>query len=144
MATKEKKEIRLTKVLQDMSYSLNHIEDIMADDRQLLVKLVKQNNSIVEWLKQIEIEDVNIDEEFEIRIKVTDGNIVFPLSSIGHRVSVEGIFSQLNFSKEKAIQWKVHLAEEKGEILNPDSVIIEESDLIEYRINGLGAKIYPL
>ena len=69
MATKEKKEIRLTKVLQDMSYSLNHIEDIMADDRQLLVKLVKQNNSIVEWLKQIEIEDVNIDEEFEILTK---------------------------------------------------------------------------
>ena len=42
MASKEKKEIRLEKVLQDMSHSLNHIEDIMADDRALLVKLVKQ------------------------------------------------------------------------------------------------------
>ena len=40
MATKEKKETRLEKVLQDMSYSLNHIEDIIADDRALLVKLV--------------------------------------------------------------------------------------------------------
>ena len=58
MATKEKKETRLEKVLQDMSYSLNHIEDIIADDRALLVKLVKQNNSIVEFLKQIEIDDV--------------------------------------------------------------------------------------
>ena len=84
------------------------------------------------------------DEEFQIRVKVTDGNIVFPLSSIGHSITVEGVFSKLNFSKEKAIQWKVHLAEEKGEILNPDSVVIEESDLIEYRINGLGAKIYPI
>ena len=47
----EKKEIKLAKVLQDMSHSLNHIEDIMADDRQLLVKLVKQNNSIVRKMK---------------------------------------------------------------------------------------------
>ena len=39
-----------------MSHSLNHIEDIMADDREILVKLVKQNNSIVQWLKQIDIE----------------------------------------------------------------------------------------
>ena len=56
---KEKKEIRLEKVLQDMSHSLNHIEDIMADDRQLLVKLVKQNNTIVDYLKQLEIDIVD-------------------------------------------------------------------------------------
>ena len=62
MATKEKKEIRLEKVLQDMSHSLNHIEDIMADDRALLVKIVKQNNSIVDYLKQLEIEVV---EDYE-------------------------------------------------------------------------------
>ena len=54
----KEKEIRLEKVLQDMSFSLKHIEDIMADDRALLVKLIKQNNSIVEWLKQIEIDEV--------------------------------------------------------------------------------------
>ena len=56
---KEKEEIKLKKVLQDMSHSLNHIEDIMADDRQLLVKLVKQNNTIVDYLKQIEIDVVD-------------------------------------------------------------------------------------
>ena len=65
MATKEKKEIRLEKVLQDMSHSLNHIEDIMADDRALLVKLVKQNNTIVDWLKQIQIDEVTADYEYE-------------------------------------------------------------------------------
>jgi len=59
MAKEEKKEIKLAKVLQDMSHSLNHIEDIMADDRQLLVKLVKQNNTIVDYLKQIEIDVVD-------------------------------------------------------------------------------------
>ena len=55
----EEKKIRLKKVLQDMSHSLNHIEDIMADDRELLVKLVKQNNTIVDYLKQIEIDVVD-------------------------------------------------------------------------------------
>ena len=60
----KEKEIRLEKVLQDMSFSLNHIEDIMADDRELLVKLVKQNNTIVEWLKQIEITtEIDVSEE---------------------------------------------------------------------------------
>ena len=58
----KEKEIRLEKVLQDMSHSLNHIEDIMADDRALLVKLVKQNNTIVDYLKQLEIDIV---EEYE-------------------------------------------------------------------------------
>ena len=56
---KEEKEIKLKKVLQDMSFSLKHIEDIMADDRQLLVKLVKQNNTIVDYLKQLEIDIVD-------------------------------------------------------------------------------------
>ena len=59
MANKEEKEIKLAKVLKDMSFSLNHIEDIMADDRELLVKLVKQNNTIVDYLKQIEIDVVD-------------------------------------------------------------------------------------
>ena len=55
----KEKEIRLEKVLQDMSFSLKHIEDIMADDRALLVKLVKQNNTIVDYLKQLEIDIVD-------------------------------------------------------------------------------------
>ena len=55
----EEKKIRLEKVLQDMSFSLKHIEDIMADDRALLVKLVKQNNTIVDYLKQLEIDIVD-------------------------------------------------------------------------------------
>jgi hypothetical protein len=34
----------------------------MADDRELLVKLVKQNNTIVDYLKQLEVDIV---EEYE-------------------------------------------------------------------------------
>ena len=45
-----------------MIFSLKHSEDIMADDRQLLVKLVTQNNTIVDYLKQLEVDIV---EEYE-------------------------------------------------------------------------------
>jgi len=62
---KVEKEIKLKKVLQDMSHSLNHIEDIMADDRELLVKLVKQNNTIVDYLKQLEVDIV---EDYEASV----------------------------------------------------------------------------
>ena len=53
---------KLEKVLKDMSFSLNHIEDTIADDRALLAKLVKQNNTIVDYLKQLEVELV---EDYE-------------------------------------------------------------------------------
>ena len=66
MATKEKKETRLEKVLQDMSFALNHIEDMVGDNRAVLIKLVKQNNSIVEWLKQVDIEaEATIEAEYD-------------------------------------------------------------------------------
>ena len=58
----ENDDIKLKKILMDMSFSLNHIEDIMADDRKILVNLVKQNNTIVDYLKQLEVDIV---EEYE-------------------------------------------------------------------------------
>ena len=84
----------------------------------------------------------NIESEFNIRVKVTDGEIVFPLSSKGKQVDVEGIFSKLEFSEEQAKQWKIHLSEEKGIELDPEDAVINPSDLIEYRIIGKSAKIY--
>ena len=64
----ENDDIKLKKILMDMSFSLNHIEDTMADDREILIKLVKQNNTIVEWLKQVEI-DAEITEQYEDSFK---------------------------------------------------------------------------
>ncbi len=52
----------LHEILVDIKYSLNHLEDIEADNRAIIVKLVKQNNTIVNYLKQLEIEVV---EDYE-------------------------------------------------------------------------------
>ena len=88
----------------------------------------------------IDIKD--FDTESHIRIKVTDGKIVFPLSAKGKHVDVQGKFTKIEFTEEQARNWKIHLAQEKGIILKPEDVEITPEDLVEYRINGIGASIY--
>ena len=38
----------LHEILLDIKYRLNHMEDMEADNRTLIVKLIKQSNSIVQ------------------------------------------------------------------------------------------------
>ena len=79
------------------------------------------------------------DKPFEkIQIKVLDGVIVFPMSARGKNALVEGEVEALKYSKEDAIAWLQHTAEEKGESFDPTSVT---SGMTVYRIKALGAKI---
>ena len=48
----------LHELLLMIDSKLNHLEDISADNRAIIVKLVKQSNQIVNYLKQLEIEVV--------------------------------------------------------------------------------------
>ena len=52
----------LHEILLDIKYRLDHLEDIEADNRALIVKLIKQTNSIVKFLASIDMEPV--DEPF--------------------------------------------------------------------------------
>ena len=87
----------------------------------------------------IQISDKN--QTGPIRVKVTDGEIVFPLSAKNHNVTVQGTFVRLDLSKDQAINWKVHLAKEKGIDLNPNSIVLQKEDYYEYRINCTGARV---
>ena len=53
----------LHELLVMMDARLKHIEDISADNRAIIVKLVKQSNQIVEFLRNLEID---IDAEYGI------------------------------------------------------------------------------
>ena len=67
----------LHEILMDIKYSLNHLEDIEADNRAIIVKLVKQNNQIVEFLKNLEIdiyEDDNLISSKELSIDILDNS----------------------------------------------------------------------
>ena len=88
----------------------------------------------------IQVKDYNSDSS--IRIKVTDGEIVFPLSAKGKNVIVQGIFTKLKLSEKQAKSWKHHLALEKGIELDTSNIILSASDFYEYRLNSNSAKIF--
>ena len=52
------KSITTKELLENIDIKISHIEDIVADNREVIIKLVKQSNQVVVFLKDIE-EDVN-------------------------------------------------------------------------------------
>ena len=60
-----KTERSLIEIIQDIDFRLTHLEDIEMDNRKFMAKLVKQGNTIVEFLKQFNVEEIN-PEEIEI------------------------------------------------------------------------------
>lgn len=83
--------------------------------------------------------DLSGDKEFEkIKVKVIDGEIVFPLSAKGSEALVEGMVEKLELTQKQAINYLAHQAEEKGTEFDSTSVT---GPLTIWRIRGLGADI---
>ena len=79
------------------------------------------------------------DRDFEkIRIKVTDGEIVFPMEARGKVAVVEGIVESMDLTREEVVKKRKHHAEETGTSFDPATVTSGESVL---RIRGLGSDI---
>ena len=79
------------------------------------------------------------DRDFEkIRIKVTDGEIVFPMEARGKTAVVEGVVESMELTREEVLARRKHHAEETGTTFDPATVTSGESVL---RIRGLGAEI---
>jgi len=74
----------------------------------------------------------------DIRVKVKDGEIVFPLTAKGKSALVEGEVTKIELTKEQAMKVKKHQCEEKGKKFDPSSV---KEGMIIYQIKGLGAVI---
>ena len=53
----------IKEMLEMIDAKIEHIEDITADNRAVIIKLVKQSNQIVSFLKQLELHEVS--DEFE-------------------------------------------------------------------------------
>ena len=65
----KKDKISAIEIIQDIDIRLMHLEDMYMDNRELIVKLVKQGNTIVEFLKDFQVEEVNM-EDLEIGISL--------------------------------------------------------------------------
>ena len=53
----------IKEMLEMIDAKIEHIEDISADNRAIIVKLVKQSNTIVQFLRNLELQ---VDEEYGI------------------------------------------------------------------------------
>ena len=89
MATKKTTETKndlkdktsIIEIIQDIDARLTHLEDIQMDNRELIVKLVKQGNTIVEFLKDFQIEELNPED-----LKLDVGMSLPPLPDNDERV----------------------------------------------------------
>jgi len=73
-----------------------------------------------------------------IRIKVNDGDMVFPQDSVGKIAIAEGKLTKISLTKQEAIAQARHEAEEKGAKFNPASV---KGPAVIYQIQGSGAVV---
>ena len=128
----------------DFNYdSIQSISSLINNANQFLDKQIVTEGKIIDVcpMKGCWIEIKDSDSEQIIRVKVQDDVIIFPQDSKEKKVIVNGVFTKIEFTEDQAIKWKIHLAEEKGLKLEESDVTLDSSDLIEYRIKGLGAKI---
>jgi hypothetical protein len=77
----------------------------------------------------------------KLRVKVVDGEIVFPMEARGQQAEVEGIVEIFELTKEEVIEKRIHHALEKGEVFDPDTITSGETVV---RLRGLGAEISGL
>jgi len=87
----------------------------------------------------IELKGENSNQK--IRVKVEDGEIVFPVSIRGKHARVEGTVEMLEYSKEEFYRLKQHEAEEKGVAFDSSAFQYTPADARRYQIRGLGAVV---
>lgn len=116
------------------------ISDILADPDSYLNQNVLVEGEILNVCPMMGcwMELKSDDGEGMIKIKVKDGDIVFPVEAIGGYALVEGTVYKIDLTQEEAVDYFEHLAEESDEDFDP-SVITGPMTI--YQIKGLGAEI---
>ncbi len=73
-----------------------------------------------------------------VRIKVKDGEIVFPKESVGKTAIAEGTFTETKLTRDQAVESAKHEAEEKGRKFDPSTI---KGPVTSYQVMGTGAVI---
>ena len=108
--TNDKKDkISIVEIIQDIDARLTHLEDIQMDNRDLTVKLVKQGNTIVEFLKDFQIEPVDmVDLEIGMGLPPLDGNEERISRTAGMKDLIDDILERQDELKEFEKELKKH------------------------------------
>lgn len=76
------------------------------------------------------------DGEKTVRMKVKDGEIMFPKTAAGRKAVAEGVLKKIELNQQQAIAWAKHEAEERGTKFDPAKI---KSGMTIYQIQGTGA-----
>ncbi|HSP88685.1 MAG TPA: DUF4920 domain-containing protein [Ignavibacteriaceae bacterium] len=82
--------------------------------------------------------EVANEEGDKIRVKVKDGEIVFPKDGIGKKALVEGEVYKIDLDEEEAKDFFEHMAEESNQEFDPSTI---KGPVTIYQIKGFGAVI---
>lgn len=118
-----------------------NISDILADPESYLDQTVLVEGEILDVCSMMGcwMELKSDDGEGMIKVKVKDGEIVFPVEAKGSTALVEGKVYKIELTQEKAIEHFQHVAEEKGQEFDPTTIT---GPMTIYQIKGLGAEIH--
>ena len=115
------------------------ISDILNDPESFVGKTVLVEGTVLDvcqkagcWM------ELKSDGDGKIKVKVKDGDIVFPVSAIGSNALVEGTVYKIELTQEEAIKYYEHIAEENGSEFDPSTVT---GPVSIYQIKGIGAEI---
>ena len=117
------------------------IADILSDPESFLDQVVLVEGEVVDVCPKMGcwMELKSDSEEKIIKVKVKDGDIVFPMEAIGKTAVVEGKVYKIELTEDEAVGYMEHLAEEKGQEFDPSTV---KGPMTIYQIKGIGAEIY--
>ena len=114
---------------------------ILADPDAWVGKKVRIQGKVVDvcpmkgcWM---ELEEAN--GGAKMKVKVDDGVIVFPVDAKGKLAMAEGVVESIPMTRERYVAWLEHLAEEKGQKLDPATV--GDGPYRIFQIKGAGAEI---
>ena len=114
------------------------VATIVAKPEQYVGKTVQVRGKVTEVCTMMGCWMQVVDQKDGMRIKVNDGEIVFPRTAVGKTATAEGILKKLVLSKEQAVARARHEAEEQGRKFDPASV---KGGLVIYQVQGTGAVV---
>ena len=110
--TNDKKDkISIIEIIQEIDARLTHLEDIYLDNRELIVKLVKQGNTVVEFLKDFQIEEINPDDlklEMGMELPLLSNNEERVKRTAGLKELIDDILERQSDLKEFEEELKKH------------------------------------
>ncbi len=115
------------------------IAKLLAGPDQFVGKTVQVRGKITEVCRMMGCWMMLRDEAgLMVRVKVRDGDIVFPKDSPGRVALAEGIFERFELTEEQAIAAARHEAEEMGRKFDPEKI---KGPRTVYQIQGAGARL---